>query len=110
MIHTAIQYLRMFCFVSLPSKSRNNSFPVVQYIYPVNESVQMEGRKKAETMVTCQVSLANILKQMLLTLTTSQLIQCSSTIVPNSFTVTHYLKYIPHFHIHENAMRKVLDL
>lgn len=54
------------------------------------------------------VSLVNILKQMLLTLTTSQLIQCSSTIVPNSFTVTYYLKYIPHFHIHENAMRKVL--
>lgn len=56
------------------------------------------------------VSQVNILKQMLLILTTSQLIECSSTIVPNSFTVIHYLKYIPQSHIQENAMRKVLDL
>lgn len=65
------------------------------------------GRRQKPWLLVSQV---NILKQMLLILTTSQLIQCSRAIVPNSFTVILYFKYIPHFHIHEKATRKVLDL
>lgn len=65
-----------------------------------------EGRQKPWLLAN-QV---DTLKEILLTLTTSLHIQCSCTIIPNSFTITHHLKYIPHFHIHENAMRKELDL
>lgn len=64
------------------------------------------GRRQKPWLLANQV---NILKQILLTLTMSLHIQCSHTIIVNSF-VTHHLKCIPHFHIHENAMRKVLDL
>lgn len=65
-----------------------------------------EGRQKP-WLVANQV---NILQKVLLTLTMSLYLQCSHIIIPNSCTIIHYLKCIPYFHIHENTMRKLLDV